>query len=343
MHDHPSTHHAQAVLFSGQRKVELVSLPLVPESAQDVLVKVDYSGVSTGTERMLWEGSMPMFPGLGYPLVPGYESIGTVVNAPQQERHWLGRRVYVKGAKCFGKVHGLFGSTASYLSVKSDRLVALPDGFEMVAPQAEPILLALAATAQHMLATCPEAWQQRTLIVGHGVLGRLLARLLIAQGGSKPTVWEKNPARMAGQFDYPVLRAEDDSFNRYDCIWDVSGDSTILDALIARIRPGGQIVLGGFYSERLNFSFAPAFMREARLCVAAQWQTGDLNAVIDLVLQSRLSLAGLLTHEVEPAAAPEAYRLAFEDPSCLKLIINWCGMHSSSHSSHSPSKSPLNH
>ena len=33
--------------------------------------------ISTGTERLLWSGRMPPFPGMGYPLVPGYESVGT--------------------------------------------------------------------------------------------------------------------------------------------------------------------------------------------------------------------------------------------------------------------------
>ena len=32
---------------------------------------VEWSGISTGTERLLWSGRMPPFPGLGYPLVPG--------------------------------------------------------------------------------------------------------------------------------------------------------------------------------------------------------------------------------------------------------------------------------
>jgi myo-inositol-1(or 4)-monophosphatase len=36
-----------------------------------------HSGISTGTERLLWDGTMPPFPGLGYPLVPGYETVGT--------------------------------------------------------------------------------------------------------------------------------------------------------------------------------------------------------------------------------------------------------------------------
>ncbi len=53
--------------------------------------------------------------------------------------------------------------------------------------------------------------------------------------------------------------------------------------LIARLRPGGEIVLAGFYSDALSFAFPPAFMREARIRVAAEWQPADLDAVRGLI------------------------------------------------------------
>ena len=54
---------------------------------------------------------------------------------------------------------------------------------------------------------------------------------------------------------------------------------TILDALMQRLAPGGEIVLAGFY-DRVSFAFPPAFMREARIRVAAQWREGDLAEVV---------------------------------------------------------------
>jgi 3-hydroxyethyl bacteriochlorophyllide a dehydrogenase len=97
----------------------------------------------------------------------------------------------------------------------------------------------------------------------------------------------------------------------------------LLDELIGRLAPGGEIVLAGFYSEPLSFSFAPAFMREARLRVAAQWKEEDLIAVKDLAESGRLSLDGLITHRQMAADASSAYRTAFSDPACLKMILDW--------------------
>jgi len=41
---------------------------LTPATEDDLVIDVLSSGISTGTEKMLWNGTMPAFPGLAYPL-----------------------------------------------------------------------------------------------------------------------------------------------------------------------------------------------------------------------------------------------------------------------------------
>jgi 3-hydroxyethyl bacteriochlorophyllide a dehydrogenase len=57
------------------------SRALTAPQSTDVVIDIAWSGISSGTERLLWEGRMPSFPGMGYPLVPGYESVGRIVDA----------------------------------------------------------------------------------------------------------------------------------------------------------------------------------------------------------------------------------------------------------------------
>ena len=185
------------------------------------------------------------------------------------------------------------------------------------------VLLALAATAYHAVAA-PGAGLP-DLIVGHGVLGRLLARLVVAQGGA-PVVWERNAERANGSTGYAVTDPEADPRRDYRCICDVSGDSAILDTLIARLAPGGEIVLAGFYSDRVSFAFPPAFMREARIRIAAEWREPDLLASRQMVEAGRLSLDGLITHRRDASQAEAAYRTAFGDPGCLKMVLDWRGI-----------------
>ncbi|RDS77224.1 chlorophyll synthesis pathway protein BchC [Alteriqipengyuania lutimaris] len=303
-----------AVTLEGPERMALKRLELRGIGASDVVVSIHYSGVSTGTEKLLWTGEMPPFPGMGYPLVPGYESVGRIVDAGPDAQSRIGEWVFVPGANCYTDARGLFGGTAQRLIVPAARALPIP---ESLAEQG--VLFALAATARHALG----GGDAPDLIVGHGVLGRLLARLTIATGAPAPTVWEIDPSRRAGAQGYSVIDPAADERRDYRSIYDVSGDASGLDRLIGRITKGGQIVLAGFYRDRLGFDFAPAFQREARLRIAAEWQPQDLAATQTLIRTGALSLGGLVTDVAPASDAPTAYPNAFEDRDCLKLVLDW--------------------
>jgi len=310
-----------AVVLERPEHLSLQRLDLTPPGAGDIVVDTLWSGISAGTEKLLWTGRMPQFPGMGYPLVPGYESVGRVVEAGPASGRTVGEHVFVPGARCFGEVRGLFGGAASKLVVDAARVVPID-----AALGEQGALLALAATAYHAVAGEERQGGSITppdLIVGHGVLGRLLARMTVAAGYAAPRVWELNAARQSGATGYEVVHPDDDPRRDYRAIYDVSGDASILDSLIARLAPGGEVVLAGFYSERLSFAFAPAFMREARVRAAAEWKKADLLATKQLVEDGRVSLEGLITHRERAEQAAAAYPVAFNDSACLKMILDW--------------------
>ncbi|MCG6882121.1 MAG: chlorophyll synthesis pathway protein BchC [Silicimonas sp.] len=307
-----------AVLLKGPEDLALDTLGLIEPGTTDVVVEISHSGISTGTEKLFFTGKMPPFPGMGYPLVPGYEAVGEVVEAGELSGFAVGDRVFVPGANCFEGAHGLFGGAARRIVSAADRVTRIDRGFG-----SEGALLALAATARHSMAGI----QKRVpdLIVGHGVLGRLLARLTVAAGAPAPTVWEIDPARQTGAMGYEVVHPDDDSKRDYKAIYDASGRGDLLNDLVGRIVKGGEIVLAGFYTEPLSFAFPPAFMKEARFRVAAEWTPDDLVATRELVEGGALSLSGLITHQSPVSDAPAAYRTAFSDPACLKMILDWEG------------------
>lgn len=306
---------ALAVILENPEHLSVQRLALTPPGDADAVVAISWSGISTGTERLLWSGRMPPFPGMGYPLVPGYESVGTVIEAGADTSVRVGQTVYVPGARCFGSVRGLFGGAASHLVAPAARLVPVDASLGDRA-----CLLALAATAYRALGGIrPGA---TPLIVGHGVLGRLLARLTLA-AGAEPTVWETDPARATGDHGYVVVAPDADPRRDYATITDVSGNAAGLDDLIARLAPGGEIVLAGFYEAPLSFAFPPAFMREARIRISAEFRPEDTAAVTTLIEGGRLSLDGLITHRLPAGRAQDAYRTAFADPACLKMILDW--------------------
>ncbi|GFE64611.1 chlorophyll synthesis pathway protein BchC [Litoreibacter roseus] len=305
-----------AVLLSGPKDLSLDSIELNAPADGDVVIDITHSGISTGTEKLFWTGEMPPFPGMGYPLVPGYEAAGEIMQAPAESGFKVGDRVFVPGANCFGNVKGLFGGASRRIVTQAERAIRIDPELK-----AEGALLALAATARHAMAGLDKALPD--LIVGHGTLGRLLARLTIAAGGPPPTVWEIDPDRQVSDGSYPVINPEADDKRDYDCIYDASGNGGLLNELISRICKGGEIVLVGFYAEPLSFAFPPAFMREARLRVASEWTAEDMVATRQLIECNALSLDGLITHRASAVRAESAYQQAFEDPACLKMILDW--------------------
>ncbi|RYI33687.1 MAG: chlorophyll synthesis pathway protein BchC, partial [Acetobacteraceae bacterium] len=290
-----------AVILSGPHSLALGTVGLKAPADGDVVVKVRHSGISTGTEKLFWQGRMPPFPGMGYPLVPGYESFGEVVDTRGETGLAVGDHVFVPGANCFEDgVRGLFGGASGLLVTPSARVARLDAGYGE-----HGALLALAATAYHALAggALPD------LIIGHGALGRLLARIALVMGAA-PTVWEIDPARRMGAEGYDVVAPEEDPRRDYRVIFDASGASGLLDTLVPRLAKGGEVVLCGFYTDAISFAFPPAFMKELRLRITAEWQPADLEATRRLMDEGRLSLAGLITHRALAADAGAAYETA---------------------------------
>ncbi len=307
---------ALAVILGGPEQLAVQRLPLTPAADTDAVVAVSWSGISTGTERLLWSGRMPPFPGMGYPLVPGYESVGTVVEAD------------AGGSVRVGQTRVRAGCPLLRCRQRAVRRRRLPSRRTCGTPCSG------GSRSRRPTPACSPSRRPRyralgglkpgatPLIVGHGVLGRLLARLTLA-AGAEPTVWETDPVRAAGDHAYPVLSPETDPRRDYAVITDVSGHAAGLDDLIARLAPGGEIVLAGFYEAPLSFAFPPAFMREARIRISAEFRAEDTAAVTRLIDSGRLSLDGLITHRVPATQAQDAYRTAFADPACLKMILDW--------------------
>lgn len=312
---------AKAIVFEAPHSLSVRELELAPMGPRDLEITVAFSGISTGTERLLWEGTMPPFPGLSYPLVPGYETVGTIAKMGAEVTCWaVGDSVFLPGSYAFQGVQNIFGGSGERLVVPHERAVKLDPAWG-----AKGVLLALAATAHHVFTVgrdnLPLAYPD--LIIGHGIMGRLLARMVLAAGKPAPVVWETQTIRQKGALGYEVIHPDQDVRKDYRCICDVSGDSGILNRVIPKMAAGGEVVLAGFYKQDLSFAYAPAFMREASIRVAAQWKKHDLDAVVAMFHDGSLPLEGLITHTEKAAHAQRAYEIAFGDPECLKMIVEW--------------------
>jgi len=308
---------ATAVVFESPGSLSLRDVGLPAMTAGDCVVDVEWTGISTGTERLLWDGRMPPFPGLAYPLVPGYETVGVVTEVTPGCGLAKGQRVFIPGSRGFTNVHGLFGGAARTLVVPASKAVPIEAHCH-----AESVLLALSATACRIISQFPDN-QGPDLIIGYGVLGRLVSRICHAIHGQSPTVWEKNPARRDDPLDQNAIDPLADEHRQYRRICDVSGSVDALNSAIQHAASGAQIVLGGFYAQPVTFDFPAAFMREISIKISAEWQAEDIAKAQTLISTNALSLSGLVTHDLPAQAAQSAYETAFNDPTCLKMVLDW--------------------
>jgi 3-hydroxyethyl bacteriochlorophyllide a dehydrogenase len=166
---------------------------------------------------------MPPFPGMGYPLVPGYESVGRGLRPAT--RAVAGRRAGVRARRALlRRGHGLFGGAASRVVVPGARLLPVPDGLGE-----QGVLLALAATAS----TPSPASRRSAAGADHrprrarsaAGAGRHRRRCAAAGGlGDQPA------ARRRRQGYDVIDPATDDERHDYGAICDVSGDASLLDS-----------------------------------------------------------------------------------------------------------------
>lgn len=179
---------ARALFYTGPKTAELrevVSQPVTEPCA--VTVRTLWSGLSRGTERLVFEGRVPetefgrmrapfqegAFP---FPVKYGYASVGVVEQGPDA---MAGKPVFC-----------LFPHQDRY-SVPCDTVTVLPDGL----PPRRAILAANMETALNAMWDSGAGPGDRVAIVGGGVLGGLLAGLCGSMPGTEVTLIDTNPDR----------------------------------------------------------------------------------------------------------------------------------------------------
>ena len=311
-----------AVVLEGPERPALARLDLTPAGDDDVVVDVEWSGISTGTERLLWSGRMPPFPGMGYPLVPGYESVGRVAAGRRQFRsRRVGERVFVPGARCFGEVRGLFGgAAASRWSSPGARVVPIDDGLgeQRRAAGARRDRL---PRHRRLGAAQPRAHRRprRARPAAGPAGGRWPARAAHGLGDATPT-------RRGGAVGYRVI---DPAERRRGATTAPSATSAATPRILdtpdrpPRARAARSCWPASTPSRSPSPSRPPSCARRASAS-PREWRDArpGRRAGAD---RRRPPVAGRPDHpRAEARARPDAaYRTAFGDPACLKMILDW--------------------
>jgi 2-desacetyl-2-hydroxyethyl bacteriochlorophyllide A dehydrogenase len=178
---------ARAFWTVAPRRGELRTQPLPAPGPGEVRVETLWSGISRGTEALVWSGRVPEsqhaamrapfqegdFP---FPVKYGYAAVGRVVDGPEVLR---GRCAF-----CLHPHQDAF-------VVPADRVVALPEEL----PPERAVLAANMETAVNALWDAGPRIGDRIVVIGAGTVGCLVARLAAGIPGTEVTLVDIDPER----------------------------------------------------------------------------------------------------------------------------------------------------
>ncbi len=234
---------ARALWTVAPGRVELREDALPSPGAEEALVRTRASGISRGTERLVFEGRVPesqfaamraplMRGAFPFPVSYGYAAVGVVEDGPAA---LIGRRVF-----CLHPHHDAFVAPASMC-------VPVPDAV----PDRRAVLAANMETAVNVLWDARPLAGERVLVVGAGVVGLLAAFLLARMPGVELAVCDTDPSRreIAESFG-AAFRAPDDAPAERDLVVHASASEAGLALALSRCGFEGRVVEASWFGDR---------------------------------------------------------------------------------------------
>jgi len=323
---------SEAVVFEAKGKVRVRGITVPPPGPGDVLVKVEWSAVSNGTEIACLRDLRPDAP---FPCVPGYQSVGSIMAKGDRVRNRkIGQRVLMGISRLGEGVNPGCGSSHTAFAVNSASwTVPLPEGVSA----ANAAFAWVAGCGLQGLTMARAKKSDTVLVVGLGLIGQFAVQVARAKGccvTAADTVAQRleiarksRPHRIVNPVETPLDRvAAEETEKGFDIVLDATGKASLIPGLIELLQPFGRMVLQGWYHEPVSFDFHRAHLKHLSLYCPCSWQgekTG-LRDVLKLMKEKKLRAGPMITHPVSYREAPEMYRrIERGDPEVLGVLLDW--------------------
>jgi len=284
------------VVINNKFDVTLTEASIPVPGAGELLVKTELSGISSGTEMMLYTGTYPNLKTKKYanwkqyPIYPGYEVIGRVVAIGESRETDTGGKkqiealgqtseIIVGSEKEFKVGDRVFclGEHAEYVCVPAVLAAKLPDSIS----SEEATLVALTTTAQHCIRRASIQYGDIIAVIGVGVLGYLCVQHAKNCGASRVIAIDINDKRLAytkaagadiiinPDKENPPVVIKEKCRILADVVIDVSGSNSIVGLALDMLRERGRIVLLGWHTDSVIFPFEDFYFKEATIIASA--------------------------------------------------------------------------
>lgn len=336
---------AQQLWFTGVGQVAVQQQLLAAPAAGELLVEVECSAISAGTEMLVYRGQIPNDMALDanitalqeqqtYPLQYGYASVGRVkLIGEDVDASWLGQRVFA------------FQPHASHFIAAPANVIPVPA--DISAENA--VFLPNMETAVNLVQDGNPALGERVVVLGQGVVGLLLANLLalfpLAQlhGVDAFPLRRERALQLGVSNVYDPFSADDvnqlkQQLNRAtnndgaDLIYEVSGATAALNLAIELSGFASRIVIGSWYGNKNSSVALGGNAHRNRLKITTSQVSSlapelsgrwDKTRRFDLTWQMlrRLQPHQLITHRVPLAEAGLLYAELDQQPENILQAV----------------------
>jgi 2-desacetyl-2-hydroxyethyl bacteriochlorophyllide A dehydrogenase len=329
-----------AVRFTAPGEVTVAEVERSAPGPGEVAVETAVSGISPGTETLVYRGDVPdelpadtelstIEGDMSFPVEYGYAAAGRVVETGKGvAADWLDRRVLA------------FHPHRTQFCAATDHVVALPEGVSTE----ESAMLPSVETATNLVLDAGPRVGERAVVFGAGVIGLCTTAVLSAFPLESLVVVEPIPARRERAVRLGADRAvtpeeastlfEDGEPDGADLAIEVSGQPTTLDDAIAAVGFDSRIVVGSWYgSKTCDLDLGGRFHRDRLDIVSSQVSTiasglrgrwsKDRRLATALNRLRQLDTAAIITDRLPVERAAEAFeRLESSPEDTLQVLLS---------------------
>ncbi|NBH10128.1 zinc-dependent alcohol dehydrogenase family protein [Amycolatopsis sp. SID8362] len=312
----------RAAIIDRPGEIRVGDVPDPKPREREVVVKVGACGIC-GTDLHIADGHFPPTP---YPIVPGHEFAGEIVELGSDvPGGWeIGDRVAVDPSLFCGYCgpcrsgHGnlcanwnatgdtVDGAFAEYVAVPSANCYRMPDSMTWE----QGALVEPVSCAVHGVRRVGIEAGERFLVVGAGTMGLIMQQLL-QRAGAHVTVVDRNADRLprASRLGAVATAADVGELNdeKFDAAVDCTGAAPAIEAAFDATRRGGRLLVFGVAPAEARVALSPFRIYNDEITIVGSMAVlNSYGAALDLVGGGAIDTGELLTDRLPLEQYPDA-------------------------------------